>query len=416
MNIHIITIGDEILIGQIVDTNSAWMGQELNLSNFSVSKIKTIGDTLEEIETTLDASLKKVDVVLLTGGLGATKDDVTKKALANYFGRELVYHEETHERIKRLFAKFGRKPTEAHYHQSFMPAGATIITNRMGTAPGMWLEQNGKIVVSMPGVPYEMKWLMGHEIIPRLRSIFPGQALVHRTIQTAGQGESHIAKAIAHFEDTLPDNIKLAYLPSMGKVRLRLSAKGTKGESAAVLERILDQKQAEIEALIPQFIFGYGLDSLESVLGDILKKQGKTIATAESCTGGHLAHTITSIPGCSAYFMGSIIAYSNEVKVRQLGVEATTLKEHGAVSEPTVIQMVKGVCQLLGTDMAIATSGIAGPGGGTPEKPVGTVWIAVGNQDKVETMKLEIGKDRLTNIQYTSSRALNMARKFLLGG
>lgn len=414
MNIQIITIGDEILIGQIVDTNSAWMGQELNLNNFSVSEIKTVGDTHENIESALASSLAEVDVVLVTGGLGATKDDITKKVLAKHFGLEMVYHEATHERIKRLFKKFGRTTTEGHYHQSFMPEGSTIITNKMGTAPGMWIEQKGKIVVSMPGVPYEMKWLMKHEIIPRLRSIFKGEALVHRTIQTAGQGESHIATTIADFEENLPDNIKLAYLPSMGKVRLRLSAKGTSGESPERLERVLDLKQAELEVLIPDIVFGYGRDSLESVLGQILKKQGKTIATAESCTGGHLAHSITSIPGCSSYFMGSVIAYDNKVKMELLGVEEQSLKEHGAVSKATVEAMVVGACKLLGTDFAIATSGIAGPGGGTPEKPVGTIWIAVGNAAKRETLRLEIGKDRMTNIQYTTSRALNMMRNFLL--
>ncbi|HHH49849.1 MAG TPA: competence/damage-inducible protein A [Saprospiraceae bacterium] len=411
MDVSIITIGDEILIGQVVDTNSAWMAQQLNLNAFSVVEIKTISDDNNAIIASLDSSLKSTDIVLLTGGLGPTKDDITKKALADYFGVEMIFSEETYQRIIRIFERWGQKPNEVTKEQCFMPANATLLKNKMGTAPGMWFEHEEKVIVSMPGVPYEMKYLMENEVLPKLKKHFPGKPFIHRTILTVGEGESRLATRIEAFENNLPENIKLAYLPNLGKVKLRLSGKA---DNASLLNKVLDAKVEELNAIIPEFIFGYEDEELESAIGKLLIEKGKTLGTAESCTGGYLAHKITSIPGSSAYFKGSVIAYANAIKHELLKVSNTTLDVHGAVSEQTVIEMVKGALDLLKTDIAISISGIAGPGGGTPEKPVGTIWMAIGNHSIIKTQKLQLGKDRLKNIEFTTVQALNMIRKFLI--
>lgn len=410
MTVNIITIGDEILIGQIVDTNSAWMAQQLNLIGATVTEIVSIKDTPETIHEALQNALDKADVILITGGLGPTKDDVTKKAIAHFLGMEMVFHEATWERIQRLFQRWGRSTTPAHRQQSYMPSGAKLLHNKMGTAPGMWFEKADKVIVSMPGVPFEMKYLMEYEVLPKLQEHFPGKPIAHRTIQTVGEGESRISARIESFEENLPQNIKLAYLPGMGRVRLRLTATGQNGED---LNDILDSKVKEIESLIPEFIFGYEKDSLEATIGQMLKARGLYLSTAESCTGGYLAHQITTVPGSSAYFTGSIIAYSNEVKMNVLSVKPSTLEQYGAVSEQTVIEMVAGALKTIKADIAISISGIAGPDGGTPEKPVGTIWLAIGNKDTTQTFKLQLGKDRLRNIQYTSVKALDMIRLFL---
>lgn len=411
MDVQIITIGDEILIGQIIDTNSAWIGEQLNLYGFHVQKVVSVSDQKEAIIHNLEGAWAESDVVLLTGGLGPTKDDITKKALAEFFKVPFIFHQETYDRIIRIFKRFGRSTTDAHREQCFMPENATLLRNKMGTAPGMWFEKQGKIIVSMPGVPYEMKYLMEFEVLPRLRNKFAGTPIAHRTILTVGEGESRIAARIEKFEQNLPSNIKLAYLPNLGKVRLRLS--GT-GKSEKILNAQLDDLVGKLKPLIGDLIYGVEKEKLAEVVGRELKNQGKTISTAESCTGGYLAHQITSVPGSSAYFQGSIIAYSNEVKERLLGVDAETLSEHGAVSEETVVQMAKGVLKSLNTDLGIAVSGIAGPGGGTPAKPVGTIWMAITDGERVETKKLQLGKDRLRNIHYTGTQALNLIRVFLL--
>jgi len=411
MTTNIITIGDEILIGQIVDTNSAWMAQQLNLQGVQVGTIITVSDEHEAITNAVSEALKTADLVLVTGGLGPTKDDVTKKALADYFETDLYFHEPTYDRILRLFERWGRTPTESHKEQCYMPEKATVLFNKMGTAPGMWFESNGKVLVSMPGVPMEMKYLMEFEVLPRVNDRFPKIPILHRTILTVGDGESRIARMIQSVEDNLPEGVKLAYLPGLGAVRLRLTAVGPNEQA---LQSILDAKVKEVEALIPHLIFGYDKQTLEEVVGQLLKDRKLRLATAESCTGGYLAHQLTTIPGSSAYFKGSIVAYSNEIKEKCLEVKPETLKLHGAVSEETVIEMVKGALKLLEVDIAVATSGIAGPGGGTPDKPVGTIWMAVGNKKNVKTRKLQLGKERLRNIQYTSTQALNMIRKFLL--
>jgi nicotinamide-nucleotide amidase len=411
MKVHILTIGDEILIGQIVDTNSAWMSRRLNLQGAQVSGKSSVGDDLEDIQEALRNALAKADAVLITGGLGPTKDDITKKALADFFGVDLVFHEATWERIQKLFEKWGRSTTPAHRQQCFMPANAQLLHNKMGTAPGMWFEHEGKVVVSMPGIPYEMEYLMQHEALPRLAAHFPGRPIAHRTILTVGEGESRIAARIEAFEEQLPPGFKLAYLPNLGKVRLRLTGVGADQEA---LERELDRKAGELEALIPELVFGRGEEQLEAVIGRMLRERKLTLGTAESCTGGLIAHRITTIPGSSDYFMGGVVSYSNDLKQRLLGVRIETLEQHGAVSEETVREMVAGGLELMGVDIVVAVSGIAGPGGGTPDKPVGTVWMAAGTKEGIKTEKWQIGKDRLKNIEYSAVQALNLVRRLLL--
>jgi len=411
MNVTIITIGDEILIGQTIDTNSAWMGKQLNLAGAHVGRILTVGDELGDIIRGLEQGLGDSDVILMTGGLGPTHDDVTKKALCEFFGVDMVFHQATYDRILRLFEKWGRSTTEAHRQQCYMPANATLLHNKMGTAPGMWFEHDGKVVVSMPGIPYEMQYLMEHEIIPRLIRFFPGHPIVHRTILTVGEGESRIAQRIADIEENLPKNVKLAFLPNLGKVKLRLTGKGP---DKPALEALLEAKTKEIAARIPELIYGYEEIALEDALGLMFRERRLSLSTAESCTGGYVAHMITSVPGSSDYFKGSLVAYANEVKMNQLKVSPDTLEQHGAVSEATVKEMVAGAIELLKTDVAVAVSGIAGPGGGAPDKPVGTVWLAVGNNKTVKTRLIHAGKNRLKNIEYSSVHALNLIREFLL--
>ena len=412
MKVHLITVGDEILIGQIVDTNSAWMARQLNLIGAHLTGISSVGDQEAEITRALELALGQADAVLMTGGLGPTKDDITKKALAHFFGVDLAFHQPTYDRIVRFFEQLGRPSTEAHRQQCYMPTNATLLMNKMGTAPGMWFEYQGKVVVSMPGVPYEMEYLMEKEAIPRLRQFFPGTPIVHRTILTAGEGESGIAARLERLEDSLPSHIKLAYLPNLGQVRLRLTGKGP---DEAALKRELDHYTRLVYKQLGDLIFGSEEEQLSAVVGRMLREQGKILCTAESCTGGYLAHLITSIPGSSGYFKGSIIAYSNEVKMNQLGVSPATLETYGAVSEDTVREMAAGAIATLQADVAISISGIAGPDGGTPEKPVGTIWMAVGDGTNIFTRKIQAGKNRLKNIEFASVHALNFIRQFLSG-
>ncbi len=410
MKVYLITIGDEILIGQIVDTNSAWMGQQLNLNGAHITGIMTVSDEAESIVQALEQGLRSADVVLMTGGLGPTKDDITKKVLAEFTGGRLSFHEPTYQRIERFFKQLGRQPTEAHRLQSYMPDNATLLTNPMGTAPGMWFEVDGKVIVSMPGVPYEMKALMQKEVLPRLKAQYPLERIAHRTLLTAGEGESRIAERIADLEDALPPHIKLAYLPNLGRVRLRLSSRGSQSDQ---YRDELEQWANRFKERVEDLLFGEEEDRLEAVVGQMLKARGLWLSTAESCTGGYLSHLITSIPGSSAYFLGGIVAYSNIVKQEKLGVRTATLETDGAVSEATVREMVAGTLQHFGGDIAVAVSGIAGPGGGTPEKPVGTIWLAVGDHNVTEAYLLKAGKDREKNIEYTGAHALNFIRRFL---
>ena len=410
MKVTIITIGDEILIGQIIDTNSAWIAQELNLIGAHIKRIVSVGDDQEDIIKALRESTSESEVTILTGGLGPTKDDITKDAIATFLQVTKVFHDPTYQRILKFFAKLERQPTAAHRQQCYLPDGAIILPNKMGTAPGMWFDYHGRAIVSIPGVPYEMKYLMEHEVIPKIAKQFVGKPIAHRTILTVGEGESKIAERLAHIEDHLPAGVKLAYLPGLGRVRLRLTAYG---EDRQMVDKLLQEYGTKIEATIPELIFGYEKLTLEEAIGQLLAKKQLTMATAESCTGGLLSHQIVSVPGSSAYFMGGLIAYDNQVKIEQLQVSPQTLDQYGAVSEQTVIEMVNGALEKFGTDLAVSVSGIAGPSGGTPTKPVGTIWIAIGSKKQIRTKKIFIGKNRLTNIQYTVVQALNMIRLFV---
>ncbi len=412
MNANIITIGDEILIGQIVDTNSAWLAQQLNLIGISVNEIITCKDDKDNILSAVNRSLKQVDLVFTTGGLGPTKDDITKKTLADLFGFQMEFHEPTFKIIEYLITRHGRTLTAAHREQAIMPIGIEHLRNEMGTAPGMWFEKDGKVLISMPGVPYEMKYIVTNSAIPKVLERFKTNVIRHRTILTVGQGESKLAEIMEDFENELTkDNVKLAYLPNIGKVRLRLSAVG---ENAAVLDKLLDKKVAELKTLIPEYIFGFEKTEFEAAFGEVLKSKKLTVSTAESCTGGFIAHKISKISGASAYFQGSVVAYDNRIKENVLGVKSETLEKFVAVSEETVKEMVEGVLKVMKTDYAIAVSGIAGPTGGTADKPVGTIWVAIGNAAEIRTHKLELSKDRMKNIEYTTTFALNFLRKMVI--
>lgn len=419
MNVHLLTIGDEILIGQIIDTNSAWMSRQLNLRGFRVTGKSSVSDTREAIVDGLEQAARFADVVIMTGGLGPTKDDITKKTLADHFGSGMSFHQETYDRMAAYFAKIGRKLPEAAVIQATLPDMALILTNKVGSAPGMWFERAGKVFVSLPGVPFEMEYLMTAEVLPRLSERFPGRPIAHRTLRTAGEGESNIAKRIEVFEDSLPENVKLAYLPSLGQVRLRLTGRWETDpvppDAEVRLGALLDAKAAELLAIIPDLVYGYDEETLEQVLGRLLRERGLQFATAESCTGGYVAHLITSVPGASDYFPGSIVSYANSIKEKQLGVRPETLARFGAVSDETVREMAAGALTALGADVALAISGIAGPDGGTPDKPVGTVWMAVGDRNRIVSEKHVFGRDRTKNIQLAGVYALNLVRKFLLG-
>ena len=411
---EIVTIGDEILIGQITDTNSAWLATELNLKGIKVHRITSIADTREAILTGLSESHQRADLIIMTGGLGPTKDDITKSTLAEYFDTELVLNEEVLEDVKRLFRNFNVEMPAVNRKQAEVPASSTVIRNRYGTAPGMWFEKEGKIYISLPGVPFEMKGLMQNDLLERVGNHFETPSITHRTVLTQGVGESSLMEKITDWENSLEEqDIKLAYLPSAGRVRLRLSIYGEKEETA--LPKI-EGKIRELEELIPQYIFGYDNDTLEEVTGKLLRDHGLTMGTAESCTGGYIAHLITSISGSSEYFLGSVVSYANEVKVNSLGVNPEDIEEYGAVSEPVVEQMALGAKKLLDVDCVIATSGIAGPTGGTDEKPVGTVWIAVSTPYRTVSRKFNFGKNRERNIQRTALTALNWLRKEILKG
>lgn len=408
MEAEIITIGDEILIGQIVDTNSAWMGQQLNLAGIRVKQISSVSDDPAHIVKALDEAKTRAGIILITGGLGPTKDDLTKKTLRDYFGMGWREDADVLKDVEAIFASFGREVTPVNRLQAQVPDGCITLRNKQGTAPGMWFEQDGKIFVSMPGVPFEMKGLMRDEVLPRLKSKFRLPFICHKTILTQGIGESMLAEKIEAWEDSLaPLGIKLAYLPAAGLVRLRMSATGDETTVRANVQRKLE----ELREQIPEYIYGYDDENLQEVLGKTLLAAGKTIATAESCTGGSVGQLITSVPGSSQYYLGGVIAYANDVKISQLGVSAETLRLYGAVSEQVAREMAAGVRMRLGADIGVATTGVAGPGGGTDEKPVGTVWIAVATEKGVKAEKFVLGNKREWNIARAALAALNMARK-----
>jgi len=411
-NVSIITIGDELLIGQVIDTNSAWMAQELNKAGFRVKRRVAVGDVWDEIWQALDEESAQADVILITGGLGPTADDITKPLLCKYFGGTLVQNDAALQNVTYLFEKiFKRAITPRNVKQAEVPDVCTVLQNKRGTAPGMLFNKAGKIFVSMPGVPHEMQGMMTDDVIPLMQKEFKPAHITHRTLLTFGIGESMLADLIQNFEEALPSNIKLAYLPNYGMVRLRLTAHGTdNGET----DKLVNEQFEQLQQLVKEFMVTNEDIPMEKVLGKLLLQKNKTVATAESCTGGYVAHLITSISGSSAFYKGSIVSYDNEVKTDLLKVSENMLKENGAVSEPVVIQMVKGVLQNIHTNYAIAVSGIMGPEGGTTDKPVGTVWIAVGNNQKQVAQKLHFRFNRQRNIQLTALNALNMMRKFVL--
>ena len=412
MTAYILTIGDEILIGQITDTNSAWMAQQLNAQGIRIVGKTSVGDVHDEIVESVRYALSKADLVLVTGGLGATKDDITKKALADYFNIPMIFHDETFQRMTYFFKKLNRTVSEMNKNSCFMPENAMILNNDRGLAPAMWFNTvEEKALVSMPGVPHEMQHLMTDRVLPRLREHFPMSPIVHCTLLTAGEGETTLAEQLSGFEDILPENVKLAYLPSFGTVRLRLTARG---DDEALLNTQLDELKAELEKVVGYAVAGYDNDTMPVVIGRMLKSRGMKLGVAESCTGGYFSHLMTTVSGCSEYFEGSAIVYSYELKEKLLNVSKTMLDTEGAVSENCVRQMVSGTLVALNVDVAVAISGIAGPLGGTPDKPVGTVWIAVGNREETIAYKINIDRGRLRNIEYAANTALNLLRKFLL--
>ncbi|WP_321480270.1 CinA family nicotinamide mononucleotide deamidase-related protein [uncultured Bacteroides sp.] len=406
---EIITIGDELLIGQVIDTNSAWIGKELNKVGIEITRVTSVRDRSEEIKDAIDFSMKRVDIVLVTGGLGPTKDDITKQTLCEYFHTKLVFSEKVFENLKKILSD--RIPlNKLNKSQAMVPENSTIINNKVGSAPITWFEQGQKVLVSMPGVPQEMTSAMSNEIIPRLLKKFEVEAIIHKTFTVKNYPESVLAEKLESWEDGLPEFIKLAYLPKPGMVRLRLTGRGVRKQ---ILEDAIAEQGTKLKEILGSNLFDEYDQPIEAVIGNILRDKGLLVATAESCTGGLIASKLTSIPGCSDYYKGSIVAYSNEIKMSFLNVSSSTLETEGAVSEKTVIEMAKGAMNALKTDCAMVTSGIAGPGGGTPEKPVGTVWIAAACHDKIITLKQESDRGRELNIERACNNALLLLLKLL---
>lgn len=408
----IITIGDELLIGQVIDTNSAWMAQQLNLAGITVSRRVAVGDEWNAIWQALDDEMEKADIILITGGLGPTADDITKPLLCEYFGGKMVTDPAVLAHLTYLFENVFKRPMiERNKRQADVPDCCTPLHNANGTAPGMWFEKNNRIIVSLPGVPHEMKGLMTEEVIPRLLVRFKPPVIQHRTLLTAGIGESFLAERIHVFETSLPAYIKLAYLPNYGMVRLRLSAAGYEKE---LIETEIEKQFLQLQEQLTDVLVTNSDESIDQVVARLLLERKQTLSTAESCTGGYIASLLTSAAGSSRYFLGSIISYHNQVKKDLLGVPEEVLKTVGAVSAETVQQMVKGALSALKTDYAIATSGIMGPGGGSSAKPVGTVWIGVGNADEIITQQFHFRFDRRRNTELAATNALNLLRKFII--
>lgn len=404
---EVLAIGDELLFGQTLDTNSHWISTRLTEGGIRVVRRTTVGDNETDILQAFAQAEQRADMVLITGGLGPTSDDLTKPCLAKYFNCELKIHEEALAEITAFFEQRGRTMTETNRMQAALPVCCEKITNTLGTAPGMWFERNGKVFVSMPGVPHEMKKMMEDTVLPKIKNKFNPPRIVHRIIRTAGIGESFLADKLSEWEKQLPAHIRLAYLPGLGEVKLRLTATG---ENEQALHEQLQKQVGLLDPLIHEYIYSTNDEPLEKVAGQLLRDKKLTLAIAESCTGGYVSHLITSVPGSSDYFMGSMVPYAYEIKMRQLGVKPETLEKYGAVSEPAIIEMANIVRAKFSTDIGLATSGIAGPGGATPEKPVGLIWIAYSDKHKTVTKKLQLGNDRLLNIKLASTALLNLMR------
>lgn len=413
----IITIGDELLIGQTIDTNSAWMAQQLNTIGIQVINRVAVGDDRQAIWKALDDAIEHASIVLITGGLGPTADDITKPLLCDYFRGKMIVNQEVLDHVKYIFSEILKRPLlERNMKQAEVPDTCKVLLNKSGTAPGMWFEKTDpttkalKIIVSMPGVPHEMKGLMQDAVLPQLKVLNKDYTIHHRTLLTAGAGESFIAERLKEWEASLPSIIKLAYLPNYGMVRLRLTVMGTKNES---LLPLIEQKFEELQELLKDIVVITEDAPLEKALSDLLIQKGKSLATAESCTGGYIAHLITSMPGASSYYKGSVIAYDNSIKQKILGVSEATLKDKGAVSKETVTEMLQGLLSTTGADYGIAISGIMGPSGGTDEKPIGTVWVAVGSNNQQTTTSFHFRFDRQRNIQLTANNAMLLMWKFM---
>ena len=406
ITVEIITIGDELLIGQVIDTNSAWMAHELNLIGFDVRYKTTVGDDECDIPDAFGRALNRAQVVLVTGGIGPTKDDITKKTLCKFFDTSLVFDEKTLETVETVVRGLGRPLNELTRNQAFVPKDCTVIQNQWGTAPVTWFETHGKILVSMPGVPYEMKGVMREEILPRLQTFFhSADTIIHKTFWVKNYGESMLAIHLESFENELPPAIKLAYLPTSGLIRLRLTGKGSNAEELSIQ---MEKQREKLLACLANDIVSEIDDDLENILDKRLREKQLTLALAESCTGGKLASLFTAIPGCSNYFKGGIVCYSNEVKERLLGVDPSLLENYGAVSQQVVEAMAAGAYRVFNADCIIAVSGIAGPDGGTPEKPVGTVWIAVSYKGKTQSQEYHFSQNRESNILRSCNNGIRM--------
>lgn len=407
---EIIAIGDELLYGQIVDTNSHWISQQLDLKGVKVIRKTTVGDNRADILKAFAEAEARADLILITGGLGPTQDDLTKPLLAEYFDCPIREFPEAVEAITDFFKRRGREMTPLNILQGHLPSCCTYVPNEVGTAPGMWFEQKDSYWMSMPGVPHEMKKLMNDFVLPKLHEIFELPVIYHKVIKTAGIGESWLSDMINDWENALPEHIRLAYLPSLGHVKLRLTGFGEN------LEKIQQEVEQQIRLVLPRiekYVYGFDAETLETAIAKLLKNSGKTLALAESCSGGYVSHLITTVAGSSAYFQGSVVPYHNQFKTEILGVSPDTLQKVGAVSEETVQEMAEGVRKLFQSDFGLSSSGIAGPDGGSEEKPVGTVWIAVSNGQETKTKKLQLTQDRMLNIQLTGVALLNMLRIFI---
>lgn len=412
MNVTIINIGDELLIGQVVNTNASTMAHMLTEAGMEVMKTVVVGDSRDDIWQAVDAAMHSSDAVLVTGGLGPTKDDITKKLLCDYFGSELVESTVALDNVRRIFAVRGFELTPVNRAQALVPACCEVLNNDLGTAPCMWFEHEGHILVSLPGVPFEMEWLMANRVIPKLQEHFRTDVIINKNILTQGIGESFLSDLIEPWELALPASIKLAYLPVAGMTKLRLTARGS---DAATLQTELAKALDGLRHIAGQFIVGEDCETLAELVHRTLTERGLTLATAESCTGGAIASALTAQAGASAYFLGGVVAYSNKVKESALGVNHSTLEAHGAVSEETAREMAEGVRRRFGTDLAIATTGIAGPDGGTKEKPVGTVWIAVSSNAGTNAALLNFpGRRRQQNIDRTVNQAFSMMMKLVV--
>ncbi|MCF6365193.1 MAG: competence/damage-inducible protein A [Bacteroidales bacterium] len=412
MKADIITIGDEILIGQITDTNSQWIAEQLNLVGFEIRQITTVGDDKLQIKKILNDISAQTDLVIITGGLGPTEDDITKETLTEYFNTDLKLNKDVLSDVKEFVQSKGFSLNERNIKQAEVPANCKIIRNENGTAPGMWFEKNNTVFISLPAVPFEMKELVKTKVLPLLGQKMTTSNVIHKTVLTYGIPESSLAELLSDWEKNLHEKIKLAYLPSPERIRLRFSMVCKEKDKAL---KIINAEIEKLKKIIGKAIFGYGDYFLQDATGKILKDRKSTLSVAESCTSGNVARLITSVPGSSEYFKGGIVAYSNEIKNKFLNVPEVLIKKYGAVSKEVVEAMVKGQKESFKTDYAVAISGIAGPGGGTPDKPVGTTWIAVAGDEGIISKKYTFGKMRDVNVRFASSKALDMLRKYISG-